>query len=86
MVLAKGQYSVAKLIEMVRVYCRDAELFVGNAAAGLLLHYRTAALMSASPQLAESIRAAKRFRVVPQGDICTAAKTVPIRSPRRRGL
>ena len=68
MVLAKGQYSVAKLIEMVRVYCRDAELFVGNAAAGLLLHYRTAALMSASPQLAESIRAAKRFRVVPGTD------------------
>jgi hypothetical protein len=29
------------------------------------LHYRTAALLSASPQLAESIRAAKRFRVVP---------------------
>jgi hypothetical protein len=29
------------------------------------LHYRAAALLSASPQLAESIRAAKRFRVVP---------------------
>jgi hypothetical protein len=27
-------------------------------------HYRAAALLSASPQLAESIRAAKRFRVV----------------------
>jgi hypothetical protein len=25
-----------KSIEMLRVYCRDAELFVGNAAAGLL--------------------------------------------------
>jgi hypothetical protein len=24
------------IIEMLRVYCRDAELFVGNAAAGLL--------------------------------------------------
>jgi hypothetical protein len=29
------------------------------------LHYRAAALLSASPQLAEPIRAAKRFRVVP---------------------
>jgi transposase len=29
------------------------------------LHYRAAALLSASLQLAESIRAAKRFRVVP---------------------
>jgi hypothetical protein len=29
------------------------------------LHYRIAAFLSASPQLAESIRAAKRFRVVP---------------------
>jgi hypothetical protein len=29
------------------------------------LHYRAAALLSASPQLAESLRAAKRFRVVP---------------------
>jgi hypothetical protein len=29
------------------------------------LHYRAAALLSALPQLAESIRAAKRFRVVP---------------------
>ena len=28
-------------------------------------HYRTAALLSTSPQLAESIRAAKGFRVVP---------------------
>jgi hypothetical protein len=28
-------------------------------------HYRAAALLSALPQLAESIRAAKRFRVVP---------------------
>ena len=26
-----------KSLEMLRVYCRDAELFVGNAAAGLLL-------------------------------------------------
>jgi hypothetical protein len=25
-----------KSIEMLRIYCRDAELFVGNAAAGLL--------------------------------------------------
>jgi hypothetical protein len=25
-----------KSIEMLRVYCRDAELFVGNAATGLL--------------------------------------------------
>jgi hypothetical protein len=33
------------------------------------LHYRTATLPSASPQLAESIRAAKRFRVVPIGDL-----------------
>jgi hypothetical protein len=28
-------------------------------------HYRAAALLSALPQLAESIRAAKRFRIVP---------------------
>jgi hypothetical protein len=28
-------------------------------------HYRAAALLSASPRLAESIHAAKRFRVVP---------------------
>jgi hypothetical protein len=28
-------------------------------------HYRAAALLSASPQLAEAVRAAKRFRVVP---------------------
>ena len=28
-------------------------------------HYRAAALLSALPQLAESIRAAKGFRVVP---------------------
>jgi hypothetical protein len=33
------------------------------------LHYRAAALLSASPQLAESIPAAKRFRVVPATDI-----------------
>jgi hypothetical protein len=32
------------------------------------LHYRAAALLSASPQLAELIRAAKRFRVVPIPD------------------
>jgi hypothetical protein len=32
------------------------------------LHYRAAALLSASPQLAESIHAAKRFRVVPAAD------------------
>jgi hypothetical protein len=31
-------------------------------------HYRAAALLSASPLLAESIRAAKGFRVVPIGD------------------
>src|ERR1700730_4592169 len=31
-------------------------------------HYRAAALLSASPQLAELIRAAKRFRVVPLAD------------------
>jgi hypothetical protein len=31
-------------------------------------HYRAAALLSTSPQLAESFRAAKRFRVVPEGD------------------
>jgi hypothetical protein len=31
-------------------------------------HYRAAALLSASPHLAESIRAAKRFRVVPTTD------------------
>src|ERR1700730_15589896 len=37
------------------------------------LHYRTATLLSASPQLAESIRAAKRFRVVPIADSCGAA-------------
>jgi hypothetical protein len=38
------------------------------------LHYRAAALLSASPQLAESIRAAKGFRVVPTPDLRTAAK------------
>jgi hypothetical protein len=32
-------------------------------------HYRAAALLSVSPQLAESIRAAKRFRVVPRADM-----------------
>src|ERR1700738_3873417 len=37
-------------------------------------HYRVAASLSASPQLAESIRAAKGFRVVPEPDQCTAAK------------
>ena len=38
------------------------------------LHYRAATLLSASPQLAESIHAAKRFRVVPillQKSFCT---------------
>jgi hypothetical protein len=38
-------------------------------------HYRTAAFLSASPQLAESIRAAKRFRVVPTPDIVTRVRT-----------
>src|ERR1700730_17517295 len=38
------------------------------------LHYRAAALLSASPQLAESIHAAKRFRVCTLADSCTAAK------------
>jgi hypothetical protein len=33
------------------------------------LHYRVAASLSASPQLAESIRVAKGFRVVPIGDL-----------------
>jgi hypothetical protein len=33
------------------------------------LHYRAAALLSASPQLAESIHAAKGFRVVPQAEL-----------------
>src|ERR1700737_131263 len=37
------------------------------------LHYRAAALLSASPQLAEAVRAAKRVGVVPQPDSCTAA-------------
>ena len=32
---------------------------------GHCTHYRAAALLSASPQLAEAVRAAKRFRVVP---------------------
>src|SRR6202011_2346397 len=40
-------------------------------------HYRAAALLSASPQLAESIRAAKRFRVVPTADSCTATNDSP---------
>src|ERR1700730_12904354 len=39
------------------------------------LHYRTATLASASPQLAESIRAAKRFRVVP---LRTPANAAPV--------
>ena len=38
------------------------------------LHYRAAALLSASPQLAESIRAAKRFRVVPQAAVSNRSK------------
>jgi hypothetical protein len=38
------------------------------------LHYRAAALLSASPQLAESIRVAKRFRVVPRGDLSRCSK------------
>src|ERR1700732_3540994 len=42
------------------------------------LHYRAAAFLSASPQLAESIRAAKRFRVVPKPDSCSAAKSPQI--------
>src|SRR6202035_348394 len=37
------------------------------------LHYPAAALLSASPQLAESIHAAKRFRVVPEPDIPSPA-------------
>ena len=41
------------------------------------LHYRTAAFLSASPQLAESIRAAKRFRVVPGPDASTCNKILP---------
>ena len=31
-----GAHSLHKSLEMLRVYCRDAELFVDNAAAGLL--------------------------------------------------
>jgi hypothetical protein len=46
------------------------------------LHYRAAASLSASPQLAELIRAAKRFRVVPGADICTCSKFGKI--PRQR--
>ena len=38
------------------------------------LHYRAAALLSASPQLAESIHAAKRFRVVPCMDGARGAR------------
>src|ERR1700730_12071424 len=41
-------------------------------------HYRAAALLSASLQLAESIRAAKRFRVVPAAHSCTAANACQI--------
>jgi hypothetical protein len=44
------------------------------------LHYRAAALLSASPQLAEPIRAAKRFRVVPTTDSRAAAKKSPYRA------
>src|SRR6202048_4250235 len=52
-------------------------------------HYRAAALLCASPQLAESIRAAKRFRVVPTADVSRCSKQAfagarPTRSPRRR--
>jgi hypothetical protein len=39
-------------------------------------HYRAAASLSASPQLAESIRAAKRFRVVPKPAVSSRSKTV----------
>src|SRR3984893_3771192 len=42
------------------------------------LHYRAAALLSASPQLAESIRAAKGFRVVPFGDLSRCSKVLPL--------
>jgi hypothetical protein len=38
------------------------------------LHYRAAALLSASSQLAESIRAAKRFRVVPEAVVSRCSK------------
>jgi hypothetical protein len=38
------------------------------------LHYRAAALLSALPQLAESIRAAKRFRVVPRPALSRCSK------------
>jgi hypothetical protein len=38
------------------------------------LHYRAAATLSASPQLAESIRVAKGFRVVPIGDLSRRSK------------
>ena len=37
-------------------------------------HYRAAALLSASPQLAESFRAAKGFRVVPQAVVSRCNK------------
>jgi hypothetical protein len=45
------------------------------------LHYRAAALLSASPLLAELIHAAKRVRVVPQADISQS----PLQSLLRRG-
>ena len=58
-------------------YCRGAETALCNTAKSSgrgpvrvkSPHYGAAALLSASPQLAESIRAAKRFRVVPIADI-----------------
>jgi hypothetical protein len=50
------------------VLCTTAKLAAGLPQWVILRHYRAAALLSASPQLAESIRAAKGFRVVPTAD------------------
>jgi hypothetical protein len=46
------------------------------------LHYRAAAILSASPQLAESNRAAKRFRVVPCMDGARGAREKNLTSQR----
>src|SRR4029077_13084845 len=58
-----------KSIEMLRVYCRDAELFVGNAAAGLLWGttiigiYRSSRIISQGKRRASGGRATRFVRV-----------------------
>src|ERR1700730_15661236 len=64
-----------------RPHLRNQKLIVHHSNFGLRrplrvngTHYRAAVSLSASPQLAESIRAAKRFRVVPGPDVSRCSK------------